>query len=93
MLSRLLMVGLVALSFDIGAAEPGADTAVIARTCVTCHHPDNEAIPRLDSLGREDFVARLQALRGSDNTVMHRFLGALDNDMVEALATALKASP
>lgn len=93
MLSRLLMVGLVVLSFDLWAAEPGADTAVIARTCITCHHPDNEAIPRLDNLGREDFVDRLQALRESDSTVMHRFLGALDNDFVEALAAEFEERP
>ncbi|MBD3649371.1 MAG: hypothetical protein HUJ31_18400 [Pseudomonadales bacterium] len=100
MLSRLLMVTLAMLSVMAWADdESGGSMSVVVRTCVTCHHPDNQAIPPLPgSLDRVQLIARLRDMRdadrvGTENTVMHRLLGGFDNHALEVLAKTLTESP
>lgn len=90
---RAYALCLVALPFGALANGPGDETAVVARTCVTCHHPDNKTIPQLPGEFEGGALAqRLKELRAPDNTVMHRLVGPMDDRSLEILADYLVES-
>ncbi|MEX2488446.1 MAG: hypothetical protein WD356_02860 [Pseudomonadales bacterium] len=73
-----------------------AASRVIARTCVTCHHPDNRDIPAVPGdMDRQALAARLNALREPDETVtvMHRLMAGIDEEDIPALARVLTERP
>lgn len=90
----VLAMGLPGLA---GGQEPGEPAAVIGRTCVTCHHADNRAIPRLPGdMDRQTLISRLKELRESgdagDVTLMHRLVRGIDEDQIVPVAHYLTES-
>lgn len=94
---------LVILVIDFGAVssrahgqEAGDRTAVIARTCITCHHPANQAIPKLPGdLDEQDLTVRLKELSASEDdsvTLMHRLVRGIGEKELEPLARFLTES-
>lgn len=83
----VLTMGLTGLA---SGQEPGDSISVIARTCATCHHAENRAIPRLPGdMDRPTLISRLKELRESgdeDVTVMHRLMRGIGDDQIVPLA-------
>lgn len=99
MVPRGLMIVVLAMSLSELARgqESGDPGAVIARTCVTCHTADNQAIPQLPGdMDRQTLISRLRELResgGADVTVMHRLVRGIGEDQIVPLAHYLTESP
>lgn len=70
--------------------------SVIARTCVTCHHPENRDIPSVPGdMDKGVLAARLIALRKADETVtvMHRLMAGIDENDIPSLTRVLMERP
>lgn len=92
----ILVIDFGAVSFPAHGQEPGDTIAVIARTCTTCHHPGNQAIPKVPGdMDEQGLTARLQELRASegDVTLMHRLARGIGEKQIEPLAHFLVESP
>ena len=96
-LMRILVVMLVLLCTGfrppgIGAAESTAPRGpALADACAACHGPDGHsqgAIPPIDLLTAEEFVAALKAFRTGTRpgTVMNRISKGLDDAEIDATA-------
>ena len=74
-------------------AEPVSSRgAALAYACAACHGPDGRsqgAIPALQTISRERFVADLEAFRAGDRqgTVMNRIAKGLDDADIAAVAS------
>lgn len=86
----LLMAGpgLTSLA-NAGPAAPRG--LALANACAACHGPDGRsqgAIPSINTLSAEDFVAALKAFRGDtrQGTVMNRIAKGLDDGEIDAAA-------
>ena len=90
----LVVIGLIAglLPFSAAAAD-----SVIARgpalvnACAACHGSDGRsqgAIPSIDNLSAEDFIAALKAFRADarKGTVMNRIAKGVDDAEISAMA-------
>lgn len=93
----ILVIDFGALSSRAYGQEAGDTTAVIARTCSTCHHPANQTIPKLPGdLDGQELIARLKELRASEGdgvTLMHRLVRGIGEKQLEPLARFLTESP
>lgn len=90
-LRMLLVLGL--LLCGTAAADSGASRGIaLANACAACHGSDGRsqgAIPSIDSLATEDFIAALRAFRAGarQGTVMNRIAKGLDDVDINAVAT------
>ena len=97
---HLLYVMLVWLS--AGLLLPSAEAAdsaalrgpALINACAACHGPDGRsqgAIPAIDNLSAEDFIAALKAFRAGarQGTVMNRIAKGVDDAEISAMATYL----
>lgn len=80
----------------VAAEQSTVRGAAIANACATCHGPDGQsqgAIPSINSLAKENFVAAMRAFRTGERqgTVMNRIAKGLDETDIEAVATYLVA--
>lgn len=93
----ILVIDFGAVSFPAYGQQAGDTIAVIARTCTTCHHPGNQAIPKVPGdMDEQALTARLQELRafeGDDVTLMHRLVRGIGEKQIEPLAHFLMESP
>jgi len=72
---------------DVGMARGQA----LIHACAACHGPEGRsqgAIPSIDNLSAEDFIATLQAFRADTRkgTVMHRIGKGVDDAEIAAMA-------
>jgi sulfide dehydrogenase cytochrome subunit len=72
--------------------------AALANACATCHGPDGQsqgAIPAINSLSKENFMAAMRAFQTGERqgTVMHRIAKGLDDADIEAVAAYLAVKP
>ena len=90
LLAMLLIAGL--LPSSVAAADSAAARGTdLVNACAACHGPDGRsqgAIPSIDRLPAEDFVAALKAFRtdARKGTVMNRIAKGVDDAEVSALA-------
>ena len=88
----LALLVVVLLLPDVAAADAVAVRGTaLANACAACHGPDGRsqgAIPALDALSAEDFVAALKAFRteARKGTVMNRIAKGLDDGDIAAVA-------
>jgi sulfide dehydrogenase cytochrome subunit len=81
------------------AADPAAGRGLaLANACAACHGPDGRsqgAIPSIDGLAAEDFIAVLKAFRADtrQGTVMSRIAKGLDDADMAALAQYFATRP
>jgi cytochrome subunit of sulfide dehydrogenase len=74
------------------AADPSLSRgAALTNACAACHGPDGRsqgAIPSIDNLPTEDFIAALKAFRGEtrQGTVMNRIAKGVDDGEISAMA-------
>jgi sulfide dehydrogenase cytochrome subunit len=74
------------------AADPSlARGTALTNACAACHGPDGRsqgAIPSIDNLPAEDFIAALKAFRGDSRqgTVMNRIAKGVDDVEISAMA-------
>ena len=86
----LLVTGLVLV--NLASADPSVSRgAALANACAACHGPDGHsqgAIPSIDTLPAEDFVAALKGFRSEarKGTVMNRIAKGLDDAEIDATA-------
>jgi cytochrome c553 len=86
----LLITGLLPLS--AAAADPDAARGrALTHACAACHGPDGRsqgAIPSIDHLPAEDFIAALKAFRtdARQGTVMNRIAKGVDDAEINAMA-------
>jgi cytochrome subunit of sulfide dehydrogenase len=86
----LFVTGLVLV--NSASADPDAPRgAALADACAACHGPDGRsqgAIPSIDALSAEDFVAALKGFRDEirKGTVMNRIAKGLDDAEIGATA-------
>jgi cytochrome c553 len=72
--------------------------AALAHACAACHGPEGRsqgAIPSLNTISRENFVAALQAFRSGERqgTVMNRIAKGLDDADIAAVAAYFLTAP
>jgi cytochrome c553 len=86
----------VALSLPNSAAANASDArgAALANACAACHGPNGRsqgAIPSIDQLPAEEFVAALQSFRTGERmgTVMNRIAKGLDDADISAVGRHL----
>ena len=94
---KLLALIAVMLSAWLWLAGAAADSttprgSALAHACAACHGPDGRsqgAIPAIDTLPTEDFIAALKAFRADarQGTVMNRIAKGLDDAEISATAT------
>jgi cytochrome c553 len=89
-LLALLVTALLLPGAAVAEAGAAPGTA-LANACAACHGPDGRsqgAIPSIDNLQIEAFIAALQAFRGDtrQGTVMNRIAKGLDEDDIAAVA-------
>jgi cytochrome c553 len=86
----LLIIGM--LPSSLAAADSGMGRGgALAHACAACHGSDGRsqgAIPSIDRLPAEDFIAALQAFRtdARKGTVMNRIAKGVDDAEVGAMA-------
>jgi cytochrome subunit of sulfide dehydrogenase len=79
-------------SSSVAAADPGmARGQALVNACAACHGPDGRsqgAIPSIDNLSAEDFIAALKAFRTDtrQGTVMNRIGKGIDDEEIAAMA-------
>jgi sulfide dehydrogenase cytochrome subunit len=97
---RLIFVALlIAGVLPAGAAAAESATARgadLAHACAACHGPDGRsqgAIPSIDRLPAEDFIAALKAFRADtrQGTVMNRIAKGVDEAEIRAVAAYFAA--
>ncbi len=86
----LLLVGLLLSSAAAADSVTGCGRA-LANACAACHGPDGRsqgAIPSIDHLPAEDFIAALKAFRADarQGTVMDRIAKGVDDAEISAMA-------
>jgi sulfide dehydrogenase cytochrome subunit len=94
-MSALLMLGLL-LPHVVGAEPNRARGHALANACAACHGTDGRsqgAIPSIDHLSAEEFIAALQAFRADTRkgTVMNRIAKGIDDAELRAMATYFAA--
>lgn len=83
----------------LAAAAPAAERGrALANACAACHGPDGRsqgAIPSIDGLAAEDFIAVLKAFRADtrQGTVMRLIAKGLDDADMAALAEYFATRP
>jgi sulfide dehydrogenase cytochrome subunit len=86
----LLVAGL--LSPTIAGTEPvGSRGPALANACAACHGPDGRsqgAIPSIDNLPAEDFIAAMKGFRADvrKGTVMNLIAKGVDDAEISAMA-------
>jgi cytochrome subunit of sulfide dehydrogenase len=86
----LLVAGL--LSPNIADTEPDMSRGpALANACAACHGPDGRsqgAIPSIDNLPAEDFIAAMKGFRADvrKGTVMNRIAKGVDDAEISAMA-------
>jgi cytochrome c553 len=97
---KVFLSFIVMLCFPLSAfADPSAARgAALVNACATCHGPDGRsqgAIPSINSLSKENFVAAMRAFQTGERqgTVMNRIAKGLDETDIEAVAAYLAAKP
>jgi cytochrome subunit of sulfide dehydrogenase len=85
-----LITGLLPSSAGAADAAMLRGSALI-NACAACHGPDGRsqgAIPSIDHMPAEDFIAVLQAFRADarQGTVMNRIAKGVDDDEISAMA-------
>lgn len=94
-----ILVGVpLALPASSAATPSDARGAALAEACAACHGPNGRsqgAIPSIDELPAEDFVAALQAFRtgGRPGTVMNRIAKGLDDADIRAVGRYFASQP
>jgi cytochrome subunit of sulfide dehydrogenase len=88
-----LSAGLLLPSAEAAEPRSAAGSALI-NACAACHGPDGRsqgAIPALDNLSNEDFIAALKAFRAGvrQGTVMIRIAKGIDDAEISAMAAYL----
>jgi cytochrome c553 len=98
LLSAMLAVLLAGLWLPNVAAVESATArgADLAHACAACHGPDGRsqgAIPSIDQLPAEDFMAALKAFRADarQGTVMNRIAKGVDEAEISAVAAYFAA--
>jgi sulfide dehydrogenase cytochrome subunit len=91
----LLFAGLLPTS-AAAAESVTARGADLAHACAACHGPDGRsqgAIPSIDRLPAEDFIAALKAFRADarQGTVMNRIAKGVDEAEIRAVAAYFAA--
>ena len=86
----LLTAGLL-LTTPATAGPAAPRGTALANACAACHGPDGRsqgAIPSINTLAAEDFVAALKAFRGGtrQGTVMNRIAKGLNDGEIDAAA-------
>ena len=86
----LLIAGLLS-SADAAANSATARGSTLVNACAACHGPDGRshgAIPSIDNLSAEDFIAALKAFRADTRkgTVMNRIAKGVDDAEISAMA-------
>jgi cytochrome c553 len=82
-----------------GHADPRAERgAALANACAACHGPEGRsqgAIPSLDGLTSDEFIAALKAFRAATRTgtIMNRIARGLDDTDIAAVAAYFVALP
>ena len=97
LLSSLCVLGLVAGLWSSCVAGTDAGMArgqALVNACAACHGPDGRsqgAIPSIDQLATEDFIAALQAFRADtrQGTVINRLGKGIDDAEIAAMAAYL----
>jgi cytochrome c553 len=89
-LLALLIAGFVLVN-SAGADPAASRGAALANACAACHGPDGRsqgAIPSIDTLSAEDFVAALKGFRAAarKGTVMNLIAKGLDDAEIGATA-------
>jgi cytochrome subunit of sulfide dehydrogenase len=95
---HLLAVMLIWLGTGLLLPHPAAADSAAARgsaltnACAACHGPDGRsqgAIPSIDNLPAEEFIAALKAFRADarKGTVMNRIAKGVDDAEISAMAT------
>jgi cytochrome subunit of sulfide dehydrogenase len=85
-----LSAGLILPSAEAADSDARRGPALI-NACAACHGPDGRsqgAIPAIDNLSTEDFIAALKAFRADtrQGTVMNRIAKGVDDAEVSAMA-------
>jgi cytochrome c553 len=80
----------LSLAGSVAANASEARGAALADACAACHGPNGRsqgAIPSIDNLPAEDFMAALQSFRtgGRTGTVMDRIAKGLDDADISAV--------
>ena len=88
---RTLCIPVFLLSIRAAAESDAGHGRALANACAACHGPDGRsqgAIPSIDGLSAEDFIAVLKAFRADtrQGTVMRRIAKGLDDADMAALA-------
>ena len=86
----LLIAGLLPLSAAAADSAMARGPALV-NACAACHGPDGRsqgAIPSIDNLSAEDFIAALKAFRADarKGTVMNRIAKGVDDAEISAMA-------
>jgi sulfide dehydrogenase cytochrome subunit len=96
--SRVLAVlGVLLLPGVVTAGSNISHGMALAYACAACHGPDGHsqgAIPSIDKLPPEAFVAALKAFRADSRkgTVMNRIAKGLDDTEIDAIAAYFATS-
>jgi cytochrome subunit of sulfide dehydrogenase len=98
---HLFLMLLVWLSTGLWLPNAAADSAAargpaLSNACAACHGPDGRshgAIPSIDQLSTEEFIAALKAFRADarKGTVMNRIAKGVDDAEVRAMAAYFAA--
>lgn len=94
---RLALLVAVLVLPGMAAADPVVRRgAALANACAACHGPDGQsqgAIPAINNVPVEDFIAALQAFRteARQGTVMNRIARGLDEVDIAAVAAYFAA--
>jgi cytochrome subunit of sulfide dehydrogenase len=86
----VLIAGLLPSTIAVADAAMASGPA-LANACAACHGPDGRsqgAIPSIDNLSAEDFIAALKAFRADarKGTVMNRIAKGVDDAEISAMA-------
>jgi cytochrome c553 len=96
----LILVSFLAQMFPSSTAADQLTSrgAALAHACAACHGPDGRsqgAIPSINTISQENFVAALQAFRSGERqgTVMNRIAKGLDDADIAAVAAYFLTVP
>lgn len=89
----LVLLAIALFLYGMARAEPPTSRGTaLADACAACHGPDGRsqgAIPSIDSLSAQDFMAAVKAFRADarKGTVMNRIAKGLDDADIDALTS------
>jgi cytochrome c553 len=83
---------------DTAADETPSRAPALANACATCHGPNGQsqgAIPSINALTKENFVAAMRAFQTGERqgTVMNRIAKGLEDADIESVAAYLAVKP